>query len=303
MKFRYSLLCVFASLALSGTVDAASTGAAASKLTFRSLGPAAEVTAAASMPDGTIRFAQRAGTIVDVRVDGSQRKVIAILKVRVDGQRGLLGLDTSRTGVTALSWVRSDGRLVVGFLSPKGKPVEVFVGPTTKDRSNGGHLLFEPDGSHVIVGLGDLLQGGQKGKFIRIDINKKTVEDVAAGWNNPFAFDWRDGAKAGGNLLIADNSPQNDPELISQLRGPKIGALPTKTAPSALAVVRGGVTPEGVVCGYVSRELIRYRFAEGKVTALETLADDCAITVRLLPDRRLVYATGSELMISTKPIL
>jgi hypothetical protein len=228
--------------------------------------------------------------------------MIMTLKVRVDGQRGLVGLDTSPAGVTALSWVRSDGRLVVGTLSSKGKPVEVFVGPATKDRSNGGHLLFEPDGNHVIVGLGDFLQGGQKGKFIRIDVNKKTVEELGVGWNNPFAFDWRDGPKVGGNLVIADNSPQDDPELISQLIGPKIGPLPTKTAPSALAMVRGGATPEGIVCGYVSNELIRYRFAEGKVSALETLASDCTIAVRLLPDRRLVYATESELMISVKPI-
>ncbi len=237
-----------------------------------------------------------------MRPDGSKRKVVATLKVRVDGQRGLVGLDTSRAGKTALSWVRSDGRLIVGTLSPNGKPVEVFVGPATKDRSNGGHLLFEPNGSHVIVGLGDFLLGGQKGRFVRIDLEKKTVEELGAGWNNPFAFDWRDGPKIGGNLLIADNSPQDDPELISQLRGPKIGPLPTKTAPSALAVVRGGTIPEGIVCGYVSNELIRYRFAEGKVTALETLADDCTIAVRLLPDRRLVYATESKLMISAKPI-
>jgi Glucose / Sorbosone dehydrogenase len=303
MKFRTSLLAVFAALALSAAVvDAGSVGAAESKVVFRSLVEAKEVTAVASMPDGTIRFAERGGTVVEVRPDGSKRKVIAMFKVRVDGQRGLVGLDTSPTGVTALSWVRSDGRLAVGTLSTKGKPVEVFVGPATKDRSNGGHLLFEPDGAHVIVGLGDFLQGGQKGKFIRVDLNKKTVEELAVGWNNPFAFDWLDGAKVGGNLLIADNSPREDPELISQLRGPKIGALPTKTAPSALAVVRGGVSPEGIVCGYVSNGLIRYRFDQGKVIALETLADDCTIAVRLLSDRRLVYATESELMISAKPI-
>jgi hypothetical protein len=302
MKFRSSLLCGFAALTFTGVVEVSRATAGASKVTFRSLGSAEEVTAVASMPDGTIRFAQRAGTIIDVRSDGSKRKVVATLKVRVDGQRGLVGLDTNRAGQTALSWVRSDGRLVVGTLSRNGKPVEVFVGPATKDRSNGGHLLFEPEGSHVIVGLGDFLQGGQKGKFIRVDIDNKTVEDLGVGWNNPFAFDWRDGAKVGGNLLIADNSPQDDPELISQLRGPKIGPLPTKTAPSSLAVVRGGATPEGVVCGYVSNELIRYRFAKGKVTPLETLADDCTIAVRLLPDRRLVYGNERELMISVKPI-
>jgi hypothetical protein len=304
MKFRSSLFCLTAVLLVSavGAVAAVGANGAGSKVAFRSLGPSKEVTAVASLPDGTIRFAQRDGLIVDVRPDGSKRKVVAKLKVRIDGQRGLVGLDTNKAGKTVLSWVRDDGRLVVGFLLWKGEPTVVFEGPMTVDAANGGHLLLEPDGIHVVMGLGDFLKGGKKGRFIRIDTKAKTSGELSVGWNNPFAFDWRDGAKAGGTIVVADNSPQDEPELVSELNGRKYGAFPAKTAPSAIAIVSGGTSPEGVVCGYWSTKLIRYRFAEGKVTALQTLANDCTIAVRLLPDRRLVYANESELMISTKPL-
>ncbi len=57
MKFRMSLLFLLPSLTLPGVVAASNAGAAPANVAFRSLGAADEVTAVASLPDGTIRFA------------------------------------------------------------------------------------------------------------------------------------------------------------------------------------------------------------------------------------------------------
>jgi hypothetical protein len=278
---------------------------------FVTLTNAKEVTAVATLPDGTIRFAERAGAVVDVAPNGSKRRVVIRLKVPTDGQRGLLGLDVDRSGKTVISWVRPDGRIVIGLLptdrATNRQPREIYVGPVTADVANGGHLLVEPDGKHVIVGFGDFRKGGRAGKFLRISLParataKPVVEELGGGWNNPYAFDWRDGARTGGAIVVADNSPAKDPEEVAELNGTKFGPLPTKMAPSAIAITSGGAKPEGIVCGYWSNELNHYRFAADKIKKLETLADDCTTIVRLLPDRRLVYATETAILISKRPL-
>jgi hypothetical protein len=287
------------------------TATALSNPQFEKLTNAKEVTGVATLPDGTVRFAERAGTVIDVGSDGSTRRTVTRLKVPTNGQRGLVGLDVDRAGKTVISWVRADGRIVVGVL-PTGRaknpqPREVFVGPVTADVANGGHLLIEPDGNHVIVGFGDFKKGGRAGKFLRISLPstasvKAKVEELGVGWNNPYAFDWRDGARTGGAIVVADNSPANDPEEVAELNGTKFGPLPAKMAPSAIAMLSGGAKPEGIICGYWSNELNLYRFVANKIEKLQTLADDCTTTVRLLPDRRLIYASETALMISKQPL-
>ncbi len=276
---------------------------------FTQLTKGAEVTAIAWLPDGTIRFAERKGAIVDVAANGSRRRVVTTLAVNTEGQRGVLGLDTDRTGSTAISWVRKDTTMVLSVLSPKGVLRVVYEGRKSKNGANGGHILFEPDGKHVVMGLGDFLQGGKKGRFIRIDTTTSEVEELSVGWNNPFAFDWRDGPRVGGTIVVADNAPFEGPEEVAEINGRRFGPLPKDSTPSALAMTASGSVLEGVACSYVSNELIRYRFTPpvkpavvGKVTKKDTLASDCSVAVRLLPDRRLVYATETHLMISQRPL-
>lgn len=314
---------------------------------FRRLTAGREVTAIAWLPDTTIRFAERGGTIVDVRPDGSGRRNVARLDVNVVGQRGVLGLDTDRAGNTAVSSVRKDGTMIVTlFRADRGvattgaankTPAEqtgtrefemantkvVYEGRKAKDSANGGHLLLEPDGAGIILGLGDFLEGGKRGRFVRIDTATSAVKVLSVGWNNPFAFDWRDGPRSNQvdatnpatatnartpSIMVADNSPNNAPEEVAELNGRRFGALPKQSTPSALAMTSSAPL-EGVVCSYVSKQLAKYRFTPaatptgvGTVTKKETLATDCSVAVRLLPDRRLVYATQTHLMISNRPV-
>ncbi len=330
------IVAVLAVAAWAPTIAPGTAASGAAGPTFRRVTTGREVTAVASLPGGTIRFAERGGAIVDVRPDGSRRRVVARLSVNVVGQRGVLGLDTDRMGNTAITSVRKDGTMIVTLLLAKGTTKEtakaaakdtakrttkettkstatdtarvVYEGRKTKDAANGGHILFEPDGKGIVLGLGDFLEGRKRGRFVRIDTATSTTKELSVGWNNPFAFDWRPGPGSNAAIIVADNSPNDGPEEVAELNGRRFGPLPKESTPSALAMTSSAPL-EGVVCSYVSHELTRYRFTPpttptgvGMVTKKETLATDCSVAVRLLPDRRLVYATQTHLMISDRPL-
>ena len=346
------IVAVLAVAAWAPTIAPGTAASGAAGPTFRRVTTGREVTAVASLPGGTIRFAERGGAIVDVRPDGSRRRVVARLSVNVVGQRGVLGLDTDRMGNTAITSVRKDGTMIVTILPAKGTAEDpakttakttakrttketakaaakdtakrttkettkstatdtarvVYEGRKTKDAANGGHILFEPDGKGIVLGLGDFLEGRKRGRFVRIDTATSTTKELSVGWNNPFAFDWRPGPGSNAAIIVADNSPNDGPEEVAELNGRRFGPLPKESTPSALAMTSSAPL-EGVVCSYVSHELARYRFTPpttptgvGMVTKKETLATDCSVAVRLLPDRRLVYATQTHLMISDRPL-
>ncbi|MCE7883995.1 MAG: hypothetical protein DYH08_09080 [Actinobacteria bacterium ATB1] len=104
--------------------------------------------------------------------DLSATEPLARLKVRTDGQRGLLGVASDGDSVWA-AWTPPDGRIVVGRVLPS--PVEiVWAGPEASERANGGNLFFR-DGA-LFVGIGDLEDPAAagsptspNGKILRLD--------------------------------------------------------------------------------------------------------------------------------------
>lgn len=254
---------------------------------------ARDVTAMVALPDGVLLYGERtSGRILDA--DG---EVVARVKVRSDGQRGLLGLAVDAEGALFASWTRPDGRLVVAALDPRR---DVWLGPRSTDLATGGHIAFDPTDGSLVVGIGDLQDPGAvsdaaapNGKLLRLNPDGKPdqqPETVSYGWNNPYAFDF----SGDGALWLADNAPGKQEERL--LRADPVGpraVLPARTAPSGLAVVDETTL---VICGYRTKRLLLYRVGANGVPQLDgTLARDCRLGVVALADGRIAYSTGSAI--------
>jgi hypothetical protein len=257
--------------------------------------------ALAPLPDGGLRYGERlTGRVLEVDAAGDDPAQVATVEVATDGQRGLVGLAVDDQDRTFASWVRPDGRLVVGQVAP-GPERPVWIGPVTEDRANGGRIELLPDGS-LVVGIGDLLDPDAvgdpttpNGKLLVLDPEgppDQGPEVLSGGWNNPFAFD----VGPGGAVWVADNEPGSSEERLT--RGDverAVTLLPEQTAPSGLVVVDADTL---LVCGYVSGELTRWEVDEDGSARLDgALADDCRLGVTRLSDGRVVYATEEALRV------
>lgn len=258
---------------------------------------AEEPAALVALPGGGLRYGERrTGRIFEVAPLGTAPRLVDHLDVVAAGQRGLLGLAIDRQGRTFASWTRPDGRLVLGQVG-EGTPRLVWLGPRTKRRANGGHLVAAPDGS-LIVGVGDLLNAAQvddpeapNGKLLAVDPDGPTSQRptvVSAGWNNPFAFTVTDS----GELWVADNTGRDGVERIA--RGDRHGR------PSAVTSLRRTRAPSGIaalaerkfaLCGFVSGRLERVD-ASTLPARIERkpIAGDCSLGVVGLADGTLAYA-------------
>jgi hypothetical protein len=258
-----------------------------------------------ALPDGGLRYGERAtGRIRDVEPGGeSASEPIAGVSVSTRGQRGLLGLALDADGRTFAAWSRPDRRLVVGQVAP-GPERLVWVGPRTRDRANGGHLLATSDGE-LIVGIGDLLRPARvadpetpNGKLLRLDPDGSPDQEpqvVSSGWNNPFAFT----ITPSGALWVADNTGASGRERLA--RGDVDGK------PTSVTRLQGTIAPSGLaaiddthlaLCGFVSRRLDEYDVADTPARrASRPLAKDCTIGVIRLADGSLAYADETSIRI------
>jgi len=274
---------------------------AADKVVFTKLVTAADVVSIIGQPDGRIRYAQRTGTISELRSFRSEQPTELVrLPVDTEDQRGLLGMATDKTGRLFASWVDTKGVLLVSRVET-GLSTTVWTGPPTAAKANGGHLVMDSHGQ-LVIAIGDLSQGGARGVFYQLDPNGDATQSpkvLSTGWNNPFAYD----ITGLDHLWVADNSPGAQPERIGRGdTGNIIGTFSIKTAPAGLAVLSETKALTTVaICGFVSQRLDRWRITE-KVILAEPLATNCTTAVTLLPDGRLAYATVDSIMISTAPI-
>ncbi len=217
-----------------------------------------------------------------------------------DGQRGLLGLTTRRSGEATdiyASWTRaSDGRLVVGRLA-SGREMLVWEGPVSTDLANGGALAFR--GDELLVTIGDLQDpdaiddpDAPNGKVLALD-PKGSADQVptvvSGGWNNPFAM-----TVVGDDIWLVDNAPGSAPERI--VRIPRVGDESVlelegeMRAPSSLDVLPDG---DLVLCGFVSEVVERIPTPdEGVELPSEELGPPCATGVTVLADGSIVTTTA-----------
>ena len=231
-----------------------------------------------------------------------------------DDQRGLLGLTRDARGRLLAAWTRpGDGRLVIGEVQagPDAQPLDaprlVWLGPTSAQLANGGHLTTAPDG-RVIVGIGDLQADraladdptvpNRKLLALEPDGPADQVPTIlSTGWNNPFAFTY-DGD---GTLWVADNTGAEGPERIGRgdrpageaqdLGRPQDGAV----APSALVSLGPGQLG---LCGFLSGRMQLVRVVEGSPSLPSSeLADGCSTGATVLGDHRIVVATPTEIRV------
>lgn len=261
--------------------------------------PAQAVTLAA-LPDGGFIWANVEGTVHD-----ETGAVIASVAADTDGQRGLLGLTVDPEGRVFVSYTDVTFELVVSELIAVGSgnttERQIWRGPTTVQGGNGGRMIFE-DGE-LIIGIGLLNdREGQAnptsivGKLIAIDPDVSSDEQepriLSGPWNNPFAFD----RSPGGELWVADNEPRDGDERVArgdQGLDPDVAlVLPSDSAPSGLAATDTSL----YVCSYNDLELNRFDIADGALTFVETVADDCVLDVELLSNGDLIYSTGSAIV-------
>ncbi len=217
-----------------------------------------------------------------------------------EGQRGLLGLATARSGDAVdiyASWTRaSDGRLVVGRLAA-GREMLVWEGPVSADLANGGTLAFR-DG-RLLVAIGDLQDPGAvddpdtpNGKILALDPHGAADQQpsvVSDGWNNPFAM-----TVVGDDIWLVDNAPGSQPERIVRIDSTGEESVlelgEERRAPSSLAVLPDG---DLVLCGFVSEIVERIPVpADGVVAPTEELGPPCATGVAVLADGSIVTTTG-----------
>ncbi len=274
---------------------------ASDKVVFTKLVAAADVVAIEGQPDGRIRYAQRTGTISELRSLRTDKPTELVrLPVDTEDQRGLLGMATDKTGRMFASWVDTKGVLLVSRVET-GLSTTVWTGPQTAAKANGGHLVVDSRGQ-LVIAIGDLSQGGARGVFYQLDPDGDSTQSpkvLSKGWNNPFAYD----ITGFDHLWVADNSPGVQPERIGRGdTGNIVGTLTIKTAPAGLAVLSETKAITTVaICGFVSQRLDRWQITD-TVTLAQPLATNCTTAVTLLPDGRLAYATVDSIMISTEPI-
>ena len=300
----FALVLLAMSVACSSAGPDGAAGSSDAVARFTRLAAGTEVVSIHGLPDGRIRYAERAGTVWELdSADDETPTALVRLAVDTEDQRGLLGIASTSDGLLFASWVDTNGALLVSQVE-RGVASTVWTGPTTAPQANGGHLVLGP-GGELIIGIGDLNQGQQRGRFLQLDPDGAPTQPpvvLSTGWNNPFAYD----ITPTGHIWVADNAPREEPERIGRGdTGAIIGALTIKTAPAGLAVLgdTDGVTTLAI-CGYVSRRLDIWRINDNapKVLPGRPLADDCATAVAVLPDGRLAYATVDAVMVTTAPV-
>jgi hypothetical protein len=287
-----------------GGPDAAPGGTTTSDDARRPSRSAPVLAALAALPSGRYLTGDLASGVVRREPGGT---TVARLRVTTGGQRGLLGLAATPDGRTlwaAYTSVRDGGRLVVDRLRP-GDRARVWTGRVGTALATGGHLVHEPDGRTLVIGVGDLQDPSRvrdpaapNGKLLRLDPDgppTQTPEVLSGGWNNPFAF----ARTPRGRLVVADNAPGRRPERIGpgDGRGGPVTALRGKLAPSGVAALGERTI---AVCGVVSGRLDR--FDQDPVTRAwrrtAVLDRDCRYGVLRLTDGRLVVsgARGAHLL-------
>lgn len=217
------------------------------------LGPAP---ALAALPGGDVLAGEQlTGRVLRVTPAGRITTAFPRLRVGTGGQRGLLGL-ARRGARTFAAWTRPDRVLVVGELRRGRPPVVRWRGPRSATLANGGHLAVAPDGD-LVLGIGDLQRGGQRGRLLRLDPDGPATQEphvLSTGWNNPFAFT----VTADGALWVADNAPGRVPERLARGdrgRPAAVTDLPRGTAPSGLVALRDGAL---AACSFLTGRLDRY---------------------------------------------
>ena len=246
--------------------------------------------ALAATAGGGLLVGARDGTVT--QVGAAPRHPFPQLRVSGAGQRGLLGLATLGVRVFA-TYTTPRGRIVVAELHPGAAPTRVWTGPVSATLANGGHLAATPDGSRLVIGIGDLQARPRGGRLLSLDPDGPPDQRpvvLSSGWNNPFALTF-----LGRELWVADNSPGRAPERLA--RGDRglprdVTALPVKTAPSGLARVDDHTL---AVCGFISHTLDRY-VRDGRAwRRAGVIAPTCRYGVVALGDGRLAYATDTTI--------
>ena len=250
-----------------------------------------------TLPDGTIRYAERlTGQIRDVDLEGElTEEPVAEVDASVSGQRGLLGVAVDEEGRTFASWTDDDNVLVVGQVAP-GDERLIWEGPETSDLNIGGRIAFGPDG-RLVIGIGDLEDPDSvtdpelpNGKMLALEPDGVPAQEpgvISGGWTEPTAF----GFAPDGTLWIADDAPDDTPDRLARgdldLRRYPLTELSEDTAPTGLAATEDEI----FVCGFETRRLVRYRIRGDQAfrTGLP-LATNCSLGVITLPDGRLAYS-------------
>ncbi len=240
---------------------------------------------------GRILRADRAGgTMVTVQIQET---------LATDGQRGLLGIATNRSGDAVdvyASWTRAaDGRLVVGRVA-SGREMLVWEGPVSADLANGGTLAFR--GDRLLISIGDLQDpdavddpDAPNGKILSLDPMGAPDQEpavVSGGWNNPFAM-----TVVGGDIWLVDNAPGAQAERIVRIaptgEESVLELTGDRRAPSSLDVLPDG---DLVMCGFVSEVVERIPVpAVGVEAPAEELGPPCATGVAVLADGSIVTTT------------
>ncbi|MEV8314803.1 PQQ-dependent sugar dehydrogenase [Streptomyces sp. NPDC059900] len=230
-------LCLVASLALTtASADEPAASRQAPKVALTKVTTAANPSAGAAGPGGTVWIAERAGTVRVLSGQGLGEPVLDISKeTTTDGERGLLGIAFDKKFAHFyISFTNLEGTSTVDeFAVRKGK-----IRPETRrtvltqtqpyPNHNGGDIKFGPDG-YLYIALGDGGSGGDPhgngqnldtllGKLLRID--PRGAKPYAIPSDNPFVGDpkakgeiwayglrnpWRFSFDAGtGDLLIGD---------------------------------------------------------------------------------------------------
>ncbi|MGW6060515.1 PQQ-dependent sugar dehydrogenase [Streptomyces sp. NPDC055189] len=230
-------LCLVASLALTtASADEPAASRKAPEVALTKVTTAANPTAGAAGPGGTVWIAERAGTVRVLNSQGLGEPVLDISKeTTTDGERGLLGIAFDKKFAHFyISFTNLEGTSTVDeFAVSKGK-----IRPGTRRtvitqtqpyaNHNGGDIKFGPDG-YLYIALGDGGSGGDPhgngqnldtllGKLLRIDPrgakpyaipadnpfvgDPKAKDEIwAYGLRNPWRFSFDSGT---GDLLIGD---------------------------------------------------------------------------------------------------
>ncbi|MFC8131736.1 PQQ-dependent sugar dehydrogenase [Streptomyces sp. NPDC057302] len=230
-------ICLVASLALTAaSADESGASREAPKVVLTKVTTAANPTAGAAGPGGTVWIAERAGTVRILDHKGLGKPVLDITKeTTTDGERGLLGIAFDKKFAHLyISFTNLEGTSIVdefavrhGKIRPETRRT-VITQTQPYANHNGGDIKFGPDG-YLYIALGDGGSGGDPhgngqnldtllGKLLRIDPHG--AKPYAIPKDNPFVGDpkakdeiwayglrnpWRFSFDAGtGDLLIGD---------------------------------------------------------------------------------------------------
>lgn len=255
-----------------------------------------------ALAEGGFLYAERTtGRIIRSSRTGETEVAVELAdELAIDGQRGLLGLVTRRSGEATdiyASWTRaSDGRLVVGRLA-SGTETLVWEGPVSTDLANGGTLAFR--GDDLLVSIGDQQDPDAiddpttlNGKILALDPEGTADQDprvISGGWNNPFAM-----TVVGDDIWLVDNAPGPQPERVVRISPTGEEAVleldGEMRAPSSLDVLPDG---DLVLCGFVSGVVERLPTPESGVAGPGgVLGPPCATGVTVLADGSIVTTTA-----------